>query len=635
MFLSISLQVKNKKSIQNSLDNFIQGELLEGPNAYYCEKCAKKLKTLKRVCIKKLPNMLILVLKRFEFNYETMFILKKINFSIYYNYFRTKIKLNDFCEFPLNLDMTPYTQDFLKDPEGESPFPQDYYNYNLKGVVIHMGTADSGHYYSLIKDTSKKQPEWLEFNDTFIKKFDINDLAFEAFGGEDKSMMEYSQSIREKSHNAYLLFYQRKHMFDDFGNEIDSLMQNSEFTDQGSESLEFIKADNLKYHVNKILLDHSLEMFFFQIGIDFLKMDEFTSNSLELSKMILYNFLIVGLRSKDRDRLPKNLKMIKELLAKSYELSNWFIYQISFVEIIKEFLIECSVEDMRYLFVGVLRVAFAKITEKEDVLSFEDFSQSSTLAAFILTCLAAILECKTSWQDLMKSLHFLAKVSSNSRKFMKQMKIVNVMKEFILEEPFSQMAYPQMNDYVMKCELKPIMFQNKNVLPCQKTNNSNSLQKGSFDKQVKEFNYLALLSSDLVLNNEYQKNELEEAFKNDDFLRRLMKLSRKKIVFSPIAKMLSFFAKDDLEYSKKLFDLIFTELNRCEEYEMKVYWIICEELLKIADEFNEERVYFNFFASLTKKISRFRYLLIDSLTFSIRILHFIKFWKSPSTIGLK
>jgi len=424
-------------------------------------------------------------------------------------------------------------------------------------------------------------------------------------------------------------------MFDDFGNEIDSLMQNSEFTDQGSESLEFIKADNLKYHVNKILLDHSLEMFFFQIGIDFLKMDEFTSNSLELSKMILYNFLIVGLRSKDRDRLPKNLKMIKELLAKSYELSNWFIYQISFVEIIKEFLIECSVEDMRYLFVGVLRVAFAKITEKEDVLSFEDFSQSSTLAAFILTCLAAILECKTSWQDLMKSLHFLAKVSSNSRKFMKQMKIVNVMKEFILEEPFSQMAYPQMNDYVMKCELKPIMFQNKNVLPCQKTNNSNSLQKGSFDKQVKEFNYLALLSSDLVLNNEYQKNELEEAFKNDDFLRRLMKLSRKKIVFSPIAKMLSFFAKDDLEYSKKLFDLIFTELNRCEEYEMKVYWIICEELLKIADEFNEERVYFNFFASLTKKISRFRYLLIDSLTFSIRILHFIKFWKSPSTIGLK
>lgn len=72
LFLSINLQVKNKRSIANSLDSFVQGELLEGPNAYYCEKCAKKVKTLKRVCIKKLPNMLILVLKRFEFNYETM-----------------------------------------------------------------------------------------------------------------------------------------------------------------------------------------------------------------------------------------------------------------------------------------------------------------------------------------------------------------------------------------------------------------------------------------------------------------------------------------------------------------------------------------------------------------------------------
>lgn len=30
--------------------------------------------------------------------------------------------------------------------------PDAYYKYKLKGIVIHMGTADFGHYYSFIKD---------------------------------------------------------------------------------------------------------------------------------------------------------------------------------------------------------------------------------------------------------------------------------------------------------------------------------------------------------------------------------------------------------------------------------------------------------------------------------------------------
>jgi len=90
--------VKNKKSVQESLEAFIKGEMLEGDNAYECEQCEKKVDTLKRVCLKKLPNHLILVLKRFEFDYET------------YN----KQKLNDYCEFPNELDLEPYTQQGIR-----------------------------------------------------------------------------------------------------------------------------------------------------------------------------------------------------------------------------------------------------------------------------------------------------------------------------------------------------------------------------------------------------------------------------------------------------------------------------------------------------------------------------------------
>lgn len=41
--------------------------------------------------------MLFLSLKRFEFNYDTM----------------TKFKVNDYMEFPMTLDMSPYCQEVI------------------------------------------------------------------------------------------------------------------------------------------------------------------------------------------------------------------------------------------------------------------------------------------------------------------------------------------------------------------------------------------------------------------------------------------------------------------------------------------------------------------------------------------
>jgi ubiquitin carboxyl-terminal hydrolase 9/24 len=67
--------------------------MLDGENAYLCEKCNKKVSALKRMCLKKLPNHLILVLKRFEFDFDSM----------------QKVKINDMCEFPMTLNMEEFT----------------------------------------------------------------------------------------------------------------------------------------------------------------------------------------------------------------------------------------------------------------------------------------------------------------------------------------------------------------------------------------------------------------------------------------------------------------------------------------------------------------------------------------------
>lgn len=191
-FLAINLPVKNKKTITDSLGSFIEGEILDGDNAYYCEECKTKVKTVKRVSIKKLPNYLIFVLKRFEYDFDM----------------NARVKVNDYCEFPLELNMEPFTQQYLKKMErprkstndsmaieisntktmGE--FTKASSEYDLKGVVIHLGIADSGHYYSVIKDTKTtedgtKKDVWLEFNDTKVFEFNAKGLGDVGFGEKD------------------------------------------------------------------------------------------------------------------------------------------------------------------------------------------------------------------------------------------------------------------------------------------------------------------------------------------------------------------------------------------------------------------------------------------------------------------
>ena len=67
--------------------------MLEGDNAYYCEICDKKVSAVKRTCLKKLPNHLILVLKRFDFDFDIM----------------AKSKINDRCEFPIELNLEQFS----------------------------------------------------------------------------------------------------------------------------------------------------------------------------------------------------------------------------------------------------------------------------------------------------------------------------------------------------------------------------------------------------------------------------------------------------------------------------------------------------------------------------------------------
>lgn len=94
--------------------------------------------------------------------------------------------------------------------------PRDYYEYKLKGVVVHTGTADSGHYYSFIKESqadakSSTGEKWYEFNDHLVRDFDPAELPNECFGGEESYLGQGMVQMRtQKWRNAYLVLYERK-----------------------------------------------------------------------------------------------------------------------------------------------------------------------------------------------------------------------------------------------------------------------------------------------------------------------------------------------------------------------------------------------------------------------------------------
>ena len=233
-FYNLSVGVKTNKNIYESFEKFIGGEVISD---YQCDNCNKKVDITKRCVISYLPNVLIVHLQRIVFDLDTLM----------------NQKINSRLEFPHELNLEPYTKEGLnwrekkkkpkvegKDEDKEtednaaepreeggnipeepskeegpySEHPKEYYEYVLKGVVVHTGTADFGHYYSYINIKNNK---WLEFNDSTIRDFDPKHIESECFGGmvssdsgDDVWGFHKMGAMRETSKNANILVYERQ-----------------------------------------------------------------------------------------------------------------------------------------------------------------------------------------------------------------------------------------------------------------------------------------------------------------------------------------------------------------------------------------------------------------------------------------
>ena len=206
-FYNLTLEVKNLNNLKESLQKLSVPEIIED---FKCSNCDKKVTINKITSLNKLPNVLIVHLKRFYLDYET-FHTQKINSQFE---FPKKLNLKQFCVHEITKNIS---KEAKKEEEKDSldiyEKEDSYYDYELKGINVHIGSADGGHYFSFIDvDRDGKnnilneynKEKWLQFNDSHVSVFDTNKIPTECYGGTREG------TSYENCQNAYLLIYERK-----------------------------------------------------------------------------------------------------------------------------------------------------------------------------------------------------------------------------------------------------------------------------------------------------------------------------------------------------------------------------------------------------------------------------------------
>ncbi|KAH3759656.1 ubiquitin specific peptidase 47 [Pelomyxa schiedti] len=178
-YQDISLDIKDGgavaiKNVNEALQKFVQPELLEKENQYFCAVCNKKVNAQKSLSLKTVPYILTLHLKRFTFDFTK----------------NQRIKLNDSVAFPTVLDVAPLlsnegqhesscssTECDAMDiaPSLPSTSHGNYFKYDLYAILVHSGNASGGHYYAFIKNFESNQ--WYNFNDSNVTKIPESDIS--------------------------------------------------------------------------------------------------------------------------------------------------------------------------------------------------------------------------------------------------------------------------------------------------------------------------------------------------------------------------------------------------------------------------------------------------------------------------
>ena len=349
---NIQLEVKGFNNLDSSMKNYFKTEIMDGENKINCEECKMKRTCHKRQIFKSLPNILVINLKRFEFDYNTML----------------KSKLNNYFEFPFELDMKEYLIDDHKEINTK---------YELTGITIHFGFSDYGHYYDIIKSPDGK---WYKFNDNCISEFDEKDIPHEAFG-EKENEEDFIKELEEKDNgqnNAYILIYKKINFDED---TIDNISKNFicdlasppyyKFSNINDKIKSIINIKMFKFWTIQCIVSSGYQNFI----INLLKYDlekniknnnnknqEKNYEIFEFGLIYFFNVEIrVVYRPKEKTYLSDFLEIITLYIQKDIKKAKFILEEFANEEVIQEYLINCPTKSGIQALFKIIYTAFKKI----------------------------------------------------------------------------------------------------------------------------------------------------------------------------------------------------------------------------------------------------------------------------------
>ena len=357
---NIQLEVKGFNNLDSSMKNYFKTEIMDGENKINCEECNMKRTCHKRQIFKSLPNILVINLKRFEFDYNTML----------------KSKLNNYFEFPFELDMKEYLIENHKEINTK---------YELTGITIHFGFSDYGHYYDLIKSPEGK---WYKFNDNTISEFDEKDIPHEAFGERESEEEDFIKEFEEKDNgqnNAYILIYKKINFDED---TIDNISKNyicdlasppySKFSNINDKIKSIINIKMFKFWTIQSIVSPGYQNFVLNLLTYDLsrmknnklkeqnKVGNNNKNSIdeifEFGLIYFFNIEIrVIFRQKEKSFLSEFVDIIISYIEKDIKKAKYILEEFSNFEVINEFLVSCPTKSGTKAINKIIYTSFKKI----------------------------------------------------------------------------------------------------------------------------------------------------------------------------------------------------------------------------------------------------------------------------------
>jgi ubiquitin C-terminal hydrolase len=140
-------------TIDELLESYTSEDLMKDGSQYFCMHCNEKQDAIKRSIIYQLPNVLVIVIKKYQKHNGKIF---KSNIKIKYSHL---------------LNMSKYTYDNNIDRQSNESVEMN--NYELYSVIKHAGSVSGGHYYAYTKNAINGL--WYLYDDSSVYNVNENE----------------------------------------------------------------------------------------------------------------------------------------------------------------------------------------------------------------------------------------------------------------------------------------------------------------------------------------------------------------------------------------------------------------------------------------------------------------------------